>query len=266
MKPGTRFGYGAVRPAGHIFYIPPSERPTDDRKNRPHFLVNRCDVASAPVAVATLAHMSTKPTEHTQYGSPVHEIVDPTALTRPDQAGNYVIAARLLARDPHQLTRSARSAVGDVRSVRQAVLTALGVGKGLAATGARSVRGRLVRVRDPRAGSRYGCVLTDHAYSSTRRYQIIVPIIDRVVDGPEGPELLELMPWDVAPPRHPWWDALPFESPILDTAWLNSLSERWQRGRDSRWWLDPQIEVLGASIDDATLAAVETRIVERLTL
>ena len=210
--------------------------------------------------------MSTKATEHTQYGSPFHEIADSTALTKPDQVGNYVIAARLLARDPNHLVQSARSAVDDVRSVRRAVLTALGMGKGLAAPGARSVRGRLVRVRDPRAGSRYGCVLTDHAYSSTRRYQTIVPIMDRVVNGPEGPEILELMPWDVAPPRHSWWDALPFKSPILDTAWMNSLSERWQRGSDRRWWLDPQIEVLSASIDDATLAAVETKIVERLSM
>jgi hypothetical protein len=265
MRPGTRFHAGATRPAGHIFYIPGSERPTDDPKSRPHFLVNRCDVVSDPSVVATLAHMSTKATEHSEYGSPLHEIVDATALTLPDQAGNYVIAARVVPRNPERLVVSAMSASNHVRSVRGAVLRAVGLGEGVAATGAASVRGRLARVGDQRAGIRYGCVVTGHAYSAIRRYQVIVPIIDRVVHHHDGPQILEPNRWSVVPMRQPWWNALPLQSPMLDTAGLISLSEAWRRSRDRRHWLKPQIEVLPTSIDPVTLAAVEAAISERLS-
>ncbi len=124
MRPGTRFATGAIRPAGHIFYVPASERPGDDRKSRPHFLVHRCDPGSEPFSVATLAHMSTKVTEHTAYGSPLHQVPNTAARKRPDQAGNFVIAARVLPRDPERLRYSAMSAVDAMRSVREAVLSA----------------------------------------------------------------------------------------------------------------------------------------------
>jgi hypothetical protein len=264
MRPGTRFQKGAVRPAGHIFYIPPSERATDDPKNRPHFLVNRCDTGSDPLNVATLAHMSTKATEHTAYGSPLHEIAHSTALAYPHQAGNHVVATRLLPRDPERLVISARSAVDHVRSVRGAVLVAIGLGEGLASRDTGSVRGCLVRVRDQRTGIRYGCVVTCHVYSASRRYQVIVPIIDRVVYEHDGPQLLEPGRWSVIPTRQPWWNAVALRSPMLDTAGLVSLSEPWRRSRDSRWWLKGQINVLPAVIDAATLTAVEEKIVERL--
>ena len=264
MRPGTRFRSGATRPAGHIFYIPASERPTDDPKGRPHYLVNRCDPGADPFAVATLAHMSTKATEHTEYGSPVHEIETHGSLNKPNQAGSYVIAARLLPRNPERLVVSAMSAVNAVRSVRQSVLLAVGLGEGIATAGRSSVRGRLVRVLDPGVDARYGCVLTGHAYSASRRYQVIVPIMDRIVAGIDGPEILEPTRWDVVPTREPWWDVLPLHSPMLDTAGLISLSEPWRQIRDRRKWLKPQIEILPVSIDDATLATVEARIVERL--
>lgn len=266
MRPGTRFLIGATRPAGHIFYIPASERPTDDPKNRPHFLVNRCEPGLDPLAVATLAHMSTKATEHAQYGSPFHQLVNPAGRTSPDQEGNYVIAARVLPRDPGSLVFSAMSAVDAVRPVRAAVLSAAGLGEGVAAPGKTSVRGRLVRVLDPDVHAEYGCVLTCHAYSASRRYQMIVPIIDRFVKGPDGPEILEPIRWDVVPARCPWWDALPFTMPMLDTAELTSLSEGWRRSSSNRGgWLKPQIELLDAVVDEATLAAVEAKIVERLS-
>jgi hypothetical protein len=178
---------------------------------------------------------------------------------RPDPArtGGFVIAARLLASDPDRL-------VQDVRSVRRVVLEAIGLGEGVANAAGRSVRGRLARIHDARVGMRYGCVVTRHAYSASRRYQVIVPIFDRIVHGPEGPRLLEPMRWDVVPVRQPWWSALPLEQPMLDTAGLISLSELWRKSSDPRSWLKPQIEIIDALIDAATLAAVEAKIAERL--
>jgi hypothetical protein len=175
-----------------------------------------------------------------------------------------VVAARLLARDPNRLGVSVMSAVQEVHSVRRVVVEAMGVGEGAASATSQSVRGRLVRIHDPQVGFRHGCVLTSHAYSASRRYQIIVPVFDRIIRGPEGTDLLEPMRWDVVPHRKPWWHALPLEEPVFDTAGLISLSELWRQGRDPRHWLKPQIEIIDALIDDATLTAVEEKIVERL--
>jgi hypothetical protein len=264
MRPGARFQPGATRPAGHIFHIPAAERPTDETKTRPHFLVNRCDVASDPYGLATLAHMSTKATEHIEYGSPIHEIIDPAVLRKPDQDGNFVIASRLLPRDPERLTASGMSAVDEVRSVRRTVTLALGLGEGIAPPEEKSVRGRLVRILDERAGYPFGIVLTAHAYSAARRYQVIAPLLNAAVDGPDGPEMLETTRWDVELAPHPWWRTLALTRPMVDTAAVISLSEDWRHRSDRRRWLKRQIDVMQTSIDEATLAAVEARIAERL--
>ncbi|HEV3050962.1 MAG TPA: hypothetical protein VGX50_11655 [Longimicrobium sp.] len=226
--------------------------------------MNRCDPIADPAGMATLAHMTTKPEEHTAYGCPAHEITN-TTLRLPDQQGSFVLGSRLLPVPPEWLVVSAMSASGETRSVRRVVLHAVGIGEGVAAAGTASVRGRLVRVRDQSVGIRYGCVVTGHAYSASRRYQVIVPIIDRVVDASDGLEIQEPVRWDVVPRRESWWDALPFRSPMMDTAGLISLSEPWKRSRDRRRWLKPQIKVLPTSIDSVTLAAVETAISERLS-
>ncbi|HEY0017820.1 MAG TPA: hypothetical protein VGC13_16015 [Longimicrobium sp.] len=210
--------------------------------------------------------MSTKATEHVEYGSPVHEIPGPAVLTKPDQDGSFVIASRLLPRDPDRLIVSAMSAVDEVRRVRRAVTLALGLGEGVAPPGTRSVRGRLVRIVDVRVGYAYGIVLTTHAYSAHRRFQIVAPIMDAAVEGREGPEVLEPLRWDVEPVRQPWLDAVPLKRPLVDTAALISLSEPWRQSRDRRRWLKRQIDVLDSSVDATTLVAIEERIVERLSL
>lgn len=264
MKPGTRFQAGAVRPAGHIFIIPAAERLTDDVKNRPHFLANRCDPWKDPNGLATLAHMSTKNTESVQYGCPSHEIIDRTSLERADQDGSFVVAARLIPQLPDRLRVSRFSAVDEVRSVRAAILRAIAPGEGTAEPG--SVRGRLVRVLDRQADFPFGVLITEARYSAKRRYQIVVPIIDRVADGDAGPELLEPTRWDVIPAPQAWVKKLPVAQPMLDTAALISLTERWQRSRDRRMWLKKQIQVLDEAVDAATLTAIQARIGERLRL
>jgi hypothetical protein len=264
MKPGIRFHPGAVRPAGHIFFIPAAERVTDDTKNRPHFLANRCDPAADPDGLATLAHMSTRNTECIQYGCSCHPISN-SRLKRADQDGNFVVAARLVPELPENLKVSGMSAVDEVPSLRAAVMRAIASGDERTRPAPEGVRGRLVRVLDRKADFRYGVVVTEGKYSAQRRYQVVVPIIDRVVDGDDGPELLEPTRWDVVPAAQAWTRTLPLEQPMLDTAGTISLTERWQKG-NRRAWLRKQLEVLEGRVDAATLADVEARIVERLRL
>jgi len=262
MRPGSSFSGSETRPAGHIFFIPGDERPGDDTKNRPHFLVNRCDPASDPFVLATLAHMTTKGTEIFEYGSSGYELSDPKRGTGHGGDGQFVVASRLIPRAVSRLTRSHLSATDAVRHVRSRVLQAAGVGQGVAAPGSGSVRGNLVRVFDPRAGFGHGIIVTAHEYSRRRRFQIIVPVIDRVRE--DGLEELEVTRWDVLPESRAWPHHPPIVEPVLDTAGLISLTEEWEASRDPRTWLRKQIEVTNLVIDAATLAGIDPRIGERL--
>lgn len=109
-------------------------------------------------------------------------------------------------------------------------------------------------------------MVTAHGYSAQRRYQVVVPLIDRIVEADGGVERLDLTPWDVVPERKSWPAAVPLAEPLLETAALVSFSEEWRKGRDPRTWLRKQIEVMPVTIDPDTLSAVEKRIQERLQL
>ncbi|HEV7591443.1 MAG TPA: hypothetical protein VGO40_25235 [Longimicrobium sp.] len=183
MRPGSSFFGLAIRPAGHIFFIPAEERPGDDPKNRPHFLLNRCDPAADAHVLGTLAHMSTKPTEMVEYGCAGHEIAGTPHVRKMGWDRNFVITTRLLPLLAQDLKESRYSAVDEVRNVRRSVMQALSIGGGIEPRGNGSVRGRIVRVLEDSADFDFGFVLTEHQYSAQRRYQIVVPIIDRVVAG-----------------------------------------------------------------------------------
>lgn len=266
MKPGSTFRGTEIRPAGHIFYVPPEERPGNDPKDRPHFLVNRCDPTPDPWVVGTLAHMSTKSTEMTEYGCAGHAIPALPYVKEAGRDGNFIISARLLPRLARDLSHSRFSATDEVRSVRRSVANALGIDEGLAPRGSGSVRGRLARILDNRADFDFGLVLTAHQYSAQRRFQIVVPIIDRVVDAGDGIEELEITPWDVLPDPQAWLTAVDLREPMIETVGLLSLTEEWRVGRDSRGWLGKQMEITSVSVDATTLAGVEAKILERFRL
>jgi hypothetical protein len=266
LRPGSTFRGSDPRPAGHIFFVPGEERPGNDPKNRPCFLINRCDPAADPYALGTLAYMSTKSTEIVQFGCAGHEIGRPRSADESGDEGNFVITARLLPRAASALNRSRFSAVDEVHRVRKSVLQALAIGEGMGGERNGSVRGRLVRVLDDGVGASSGFILTAHDYSAQRRYQVVVPIIDRIFEDEDGFEKIELNRWDVVPERQPWFRGLALREPLIDTAGLVSLTEEWRKSRDPRTWLDRQIEVTGTMIDQATLAEVEAKITERLLL
>jgi hypothetical protein len=246
--------------------IPPGGRVTDDPKSRPHFLANRCDPASDPDGLATLAHMSTRNTEAARYGCPSHEIVPREVSRQPHHPRSFVVAARLVPQLPDQLQASLASAFRDVEGVRAAILRAIAPGDAMKQPPG-SVRGRLVRVLDSRADFRYGVLVTEGRYSAQRRYQLVVPVIDRVVTGVSGPEILEPVRWDVQPRRaYAWMKSIPLQQPMFDTAGLIALTEPWRHGSDRRTWLARQIEVLDVAVDADTLSAILARIIERLQL
>ncbi|HKP75551.1 MAG TPA: hypothetical protein VJT67_08410 [Longimicrobiaceae bacterium] len=257
MRPGRTFSSADTRPAGHVFFIPPAARLDDDVKTRPHFLVNRCDPEADPRALGTLAHMSTRATEADVFGCAAYALRG---------GSSHVIAARLLPWPARAMERSSYSATDEVRSVRAAVSHALGMDTGTAARTSGSVRGRLARIIEPKAEATFAVVLTAPDYGSRRRYQLLAPILDRVIASPDGVEELELLAWDVIPRRHAWTDRLPFAKPVLDTSALLTLTEEWRLSRDSRTWLRKQIEVTDAVIDPETLGEVEAKIRERLEL
>jgi len=144
------------------------------------------------------------------------------------------------------------------------MLAAVGTGEGVAEEGDGSVRGRMVRVVDPRVGFRFGFVVTAKGYSSQRGFQVIVPVINRIACTGDEIEELDLNQWDVIPERQSWFEQRPMVEPLLETAAIVSLSEEWKKSRDPRRWLKRQIEVMDVAIDPATLAAVEAKIEERL--
>ncbi|HEX6749167.1 MAG TPA: hypothetical protein VF092_17860 [Longimicrobium sp.] len=261
MRPGSIFSEMQTRPAGHIFFIPGVERPGDDLKNRPHFLVNRCDPTADPHVLGTLAHMSTKATELTVYGCAGYVLQD---RSQPRDHASYVITSRLVPQLAGLLKTSQFSCTDHVRSVRGSVLQAVGIGEGIAEPGDGSVRGRLARVVDHEAGFRFGVVLTSHGYSRQRRFQVVVPVVDRLVATAGGIEELEVTEWDVLPERKPWFDSLPLSVPLLETAAVISLTEEWKKSRNPLTWLGKQIELTDVTIDPATLAAVDAKITERL--
>lgn len=259
------------RPAGHVFSLPPQARLGDDPKHRPHFLIQRCSAT----ALATLVHMTTKPSESVGYGAPAYEIAECSRrLKYAGQLGCFVSPVRLLFAEALDLTRSEASYTASVAAVRRVTSAALGIGTGLAGPGENSVRGNLAVLSQDvadRFGFDHSLVVTQHVYSRQRRWQLVVPMVDIRHLMPKGVETREFVPepWDVVPEHGEWWNVLPPEwvQPVFDTARLTSFSERWEKGYDQSRWLKAQIgRILPLKIDPITLRRIEVALVERLGL
>jgi hypothetical protein len=137
--------------------------------------------------------MTTKSSEEFGYGAPAHEIAECSRRLRySDQLGCFVTPVRLVFADARDLPHSIASYTASVGAVQRVTAAALGFGTGAAGPGDASARGRLAMLSQDVAdafGFKYALILTQHAYSRQRRWQLVVPVVcARAVGRPAGKE------------------------------------------------------------------------------
>lgn len=280
--PGRDFHLGESRPAGAVFWLPRElSLGSDPKRSRLHVLLHDCEDDDLPGGeagiFATLAYMSTKNTEHTQYRAPAYRFLTPELQPAGvGQEGSFALTSRFLMVDVRTLARAPyQASPRDVRGCLASVRQGLGIGKGPASPGGRSVRGHLVRIEGPVrdiTGLEFGIVVTDHTYSGERRYQAVVPVIDlgEFLEPGEGPDDFTPDATEFLLPRTagPWTNAIPssWSAILVDTMRLITLTEEWKKVRNPDRWLKKQITVLPYKAGKAVLDEIDTRLVRRLSL
>lgn len=279
------FRVGETRPKGSVFWLPRELGLADDPKHsRPHLLLHDCegeaedDLDDASGIFSTLAYMTTKDTEHEQYGAPRYRLS--TLALRPvdvGQAGSFVLTSRFLMTDVTDLHEAAAQVnVADMRGCLTEVRDGIGIGTGNGVKAfSSSVRGCLARIESTvreLTGLEFGIVITCHEYSGARRYQALVPVLDVADLLDEGETSSDFVPESaeflVERARAGWTSALPahWAGILVDTARLITLTEEWRKVKNPRLWLARQITVLPIPVEDHVLHAIDERIVTRLSL
>jgi hypothetical protein len=280
--PRRDFRLGESRPAGAVFWLPRElSLGSDPKHSRLHFLLHDCDDGDLPGdeagIFATLAYMSTKGTEHTQYRAPAYRFLTPELQpVGGGQEGSFALTSRFLMVDVRTLSQASHQASPrDIQGCLASVRQGLGIGKGPAPPGGRSVRGHLARIEAPVrdvTGLEFGIVVTDHAYSGMRRYQAVVPLVDLgdLLEPGEGPDDFTTDATEFLVPRTDgrWTNAIPasWTAIVVDTMRLITLTEEWKKVKNPERWLKKQITVLPHKVRKAVLDEIDTRLVRRLNL
>lgn len=229
-------------------------------------LLNRC----APPEIATLAFRSSKSTERDQFGASAVVLTAPSVLPSARSYGSrtakgvvnhsLVYPTRLVSWPSSDLVRSSQTVTTLLKSIRQATATALGLGTGTHLSAGHGHRGKLVRLSDKGIGLlpfRWGVVLTEPKYSAELRWQVVVPVF-RSASKPLPHNVL-IGGWGGADPAlAPWLAAInpTWVGAVLSCALVCSISH-----------LDGQIDRIdSATVDDATLAALEGELTDRFLL
>lgn len=231
---------------GQVWYLPPELEAGGDPKVRRHVLLTEC--AEDEGGVCSFA--STQPTEARFGAACLH--VDPATspdvnpgFTRP----TYVYASRLVQAAPRDFLRIAGRLDHEMPHLRALLARSLGLGTG-ASTRNQGWRGRVVELSARRreiVGCGYGVVLTEEAYSRSRRYQLIVPMDDVRVFEPEPDDLVVSSP--------DWLRQIPLTNALAVVADVQSVFHPL----DIDSWT-------GAVVDDETLAEIETRLTKLFEL
>lgn len=262
----VQFDEHSDRPAGHVFTLPHHRVPSSDVKDRGYVLLHRC----APPAVATLAYRSSKSTERDQFGSPTvvlsESLMSPSARSyeRRNVKGAFnhslIYPTRLVSWPSSDLVRSSQTVTTLLRSIRNTTAIALGMGTGTHRAAGHGHRGKLLRLTD--TGTRlfpfrWGVVLTEPRYSAELRWQVVVPLFRSAskplpynvrVDNPDGPGSRSA-DWLTA--INPTWTEA-----VLSCALVCSVSH-----------LDGHVDQIdAATVDDATLVAIERELTSRFLL
>lgn len=169
-----------MRHPGDVWFLPPDAVEGGDAKPRRHVLLTPCeDVEDAGI----LAYASTRGTE-AAFGAACLSI-DPS-LTPYGRAGRtgfsrltYIYPSRLVGASPNEMQRLVGRLVDEMPALRLQLRKALGIGVQDARPG--SWRRRIVRFSEAlrrEMDYSYGLIVTEPAYSSKRRYQLVVPLLD----------------------------------------------------------------------------------------
>jgi hypothetical protein len=236
------------RRPGEVWFLSPQAHEGGDDKPRRHVLLTSCQEEESGV----LAYASTKPTEAI-FGAAflaVEPAISPRAgFSRPTR----IYPARLVLAASEDLLRMTGRLDLELPQLRSVLRHALGIGTGTVPSDGRSEqsswRGKVVRLTSAAQGAigyKFALVLTEHRYSSHRRYQLVVPVGNRAE--------METLDDDLVATGQDWLRVLDMESTgaILAVAEVQSL---FHRDEIEGW--------TGAVIDDQTLNELEAAL-ERL--
>ena len=178
---------------GEVWFLPPAAEKGGDPKERRHVVLAPCDEVGD---VGSFAYASTQGTE-ARFGAP-HLFVDPgssrsprTGFSRP----SYVYPSRMTLAYSEDLLRKTGQLVDEMPQLRGVLREAVGLGRLRAETAwvPPNWRGRVVRLSTGASesiGYQHGIVVTEPAYSSRERYQLIVPVIEASHLEPERGDLV----------------------------------------------------------------------------
>lgn len=176
---------------GEVWFLPPDAGEGGDAKGRRHVLVTRCEDVGD---VAVFAYASTKGTE-AAFGAAALLVQPPEtpfatrARTGFDRA-TYVYPSRLVAAGPEQMQRKTGRLREELPLLRLLLRNALGIGS---RSHSWSWRGTIVTFSaalQAEMDCSHGLVVTEPVYSSRKRYQIVIPVLDTRVFETGGMDLV----------------------------------------------------------------------------
>jgi hypothetical protein len=229
------------RRPGEVWFLPPQGYEGGDDKPRRHVLLT----SGAEDEGGVLAYASTKPTEAI-HGAAVLAIDPATSPRSGFSKPTHIYPARLVLAASEDFLRMTGRLEGELPELRSVLRAALGLGTGTAGSGDRarpSWRGKVVQFRPGTwdvIGYAFAVVLTEHQYSSRRRYQLVVPIESRAAVDPLDDDLVIT--------ARKWLRILDmqFTGAILAVSEIQSV---FHRDEIEAW--------TGAVIDDGTLSEIE---------
>lgn len=176
---------------GEVWFLPPDAGEGGDAKGRRHVLVTRCEDVGD---VAVFAYASTKGTE-AAFGAAALLIRPPeTPSATPARTGfdraTYVYPSRLVSVGPEQMQRKMGRLRDELPLLRVLLRNALGIGTRPHSS---SWRGKIVTFSDALQAEMdcsHGLVVTEPVYSSRKRYQLVIPVLDTRVFETSGMDLV----------------------------------------------------------------------------
>lgn len=199
-----------MRHPGEVWFLPPDAAEGGDGKGRRHVLLTACEERSDD---CTLAYASTSEAEAVFGAAFIRLDPSRTHRGRTGRMGfdrvTYVYPSRLVGAGADEMRRRVGRLTDERAELRASLRKALGIGAGTAATAAVTCRGRVVRLAQSvrrEIECSHALIVTEPFYSSQRRYQVVVPLLDTsefestdtdvVV---EGKDWLSLVSGDSAP-------------------------------------------------------------------